>query len=52
MVRMIFPIDYRALRLGASINFQINRWFGWVGNYSLAVRTIVNGLDGSLLENV
>ena len=46
-----------------SMNFEMNRWFGWVftrsesaenhcqaGDFALALRTIVNWLDGMLLE--
>ena len=28
---MTFPIGYHSLHLDASMNFQMNRWFGWVG---------------------
>jgi hypothetical protein len=26
-----FPIGYHSLHADASMNFQMNRWFGWVG---------------------
>ena len=28
---MTFPIGYHSLHPNASMNFQMNRWFGWVG---------------------
>ena len=31
IVPMIFPIGYHNLHPDASMNFQMNRWFGWVG---------------------
>lgn len=75
MAPMAFPIDYHSLNPNASMNFQMNHWFGWVsepempeemraaaclrearlhhcrvGNYGLALRTIVNWLDAMLAE--
>jgi len=31
MKRMAFPVGYHSLHPDASMNFQMNRWFGWVG---------------------
>ena len=31
MAPMTFPIGYHRLHPDASMNFQMNRWFGWVG---------------------
>jgi len=31
MASMEFPIGYHSLHLDTSMNFQMNRWFGWVG---------------------
>ena len=31
MVLMTFPIGYHSLHSDTSMNFQMNRWFGWVG---------------------
>jgi pimeloyl-ACP methyl ester carboxylesterase len=31
MVLMTFPIGYHSLHPDVSMNFQMNRWFGWVG---------------------
>ena len=28
---MTFPVGYHSLHPDASMNFQMNRWFGWVG---------------------
>jgi len=28
---MTFPVGYYSLHPDASMNFQMNRWFGWVG---------------------
>ncbi len=28
---MAFPVGYRSLHPDTSLNFQMNRWFGWVG---------------------
>ena len=31
MVATTFPVGYHDLHPDASMNFQMNRWFGWVG---------------------
>jgi len=31
MTPMTFPVGYNSLHPDASMNFQMNRWFGWVG---------------------
>ena len=31
MVLMTFPVGYHSLHPDTSMNFQMNRWFGWVG---------------------
>ncbi len=31
MVTMTFPIGYHSLHPNVSMNFQMNRWYGWVG---------------------
>ena len=31
MVPMTFPIGYHSLHPNVSMNFQMNRWYGWVG---------------------
>ena len=31
MKSMTFPVGYHSLHPDASMNFQMNRWFGWVG---------------------
>ena len=28
---MTFPVGYHSFHPAASMNFQMNRWFGWVG---------------------
>jgi hypothetical protein len=34
-----FPIGYHRLHPDASMNFQMNRWFGWVGEPQMEMRT-------------
>ena len=31
MTPMTFPIGYHSLHPNVSMNFQMNRWFSWVG---------------------
>jgi hypothetical protein len=31
MASMTFPVGYHSLHPDVSMNFQMNRWFGWVG---------------------
>jgi hypothetical protein len=31
MALMTFPVGYHKLHPDVSMNFQMNRWYGWVG---------------------
>jgi pimeloyl-ACP methyl ester carboxylesterase len=35
MAPMAFPIGYHSLHPDATMNFQMNRWFGWVGEMGM-----------------
>jgi pimeloyl-ACP methyl ester carboxylesterase len=36
--RLAFPVGYHALHPDASLNFQANRWYGWVGDPEMLQR--------------
>ena len=37
MAALKFPVGYHDLHPDVSMNFQMNRWFGWVGEPEMLV---------------